>query len=108
VLDHAPVMLHTTDAEGRLLSVSDAWLVALGYERREVIGRMFLAFLSDESRRHVVDHVLPELFSAGVIGSVEHELMRKDGARVRVLVSAVAERDMHGELQGALAVSVVR
>ena len=106
VLDHAPVMLHTTDNEGRLLSVSEAWLAALGYERREVIGRMFLAFLSDESRRHVVDNVLPDLFQAGEIAGVEHEFMRKDGTKMRMLVSARAERDSHGELQRALAVCV--
>jgi PAS domain S-box-containing protein len=106
VLDRTPVMLHTTDAEGRLLSVSEAWLGALGYERREVIGRMFLAFLSDESRRHVVDNVLPELFSSGSVTGVVHEFMRKDGVKLPVLLSAVAERDLHGELVGALAISV--
>ncbi len=106
VLDRAPVMLHTTDAEGRLLSVSEHWLATLGYERREVIGRMSLAFLSDESRRQVVDHVLPELFASGQVSDVEHEFMRKDGGKVRVLLSAVAERDSHGELQRALAVCV--
>ncbi len=106
VLDRAPIMLHTTDAEGRLLSVSEAWLATLGYERREVIGRMMLAFLSEESRRQVVDHVLPELFADGTIDGVEHEFMRKDGTRLRVLLSAITERDSHGELLRALAVSV--
>jgi PAS domain S-box-containing protein len=106
ILDRAPVMLHTADAEGRLLSVSNFWLETLGYERREVIGRMFLAFLSDDSRSHVVDHVLPELFASGEVTNVDHEFMRKDGVRVKVLLSATTERDAHGELLRALAVCV--
>jgi PAS domain S-box-containing protein len=106
VLDRAPVMLHTADSEGRLVSVSNTWLSTLGYERREVMGRMFLAFLSDESRRHVVDHILPDLFASGEIVNVEHEFVRKDGVLVKVLLSAVAERDAHGELLRALAVCV--
>ena len=34
-----PAMLHSIDAEGRLVSVSDAWLAKLGYTREEVLGR---------------------------------------------------------------------
>ena len=34
-----PVMLHSIDAEGRLLSVSDRWLQRLGYSADEVLGR---------------------------------------------------------------------
>jgi two-component system CheB/CheR fusion protein len=86
--------------------VSDVWLEPLGYERREVVGRMFLAFLSDDSRRHVVDNVLPELFASGEVSGVEHEFMRKDGVRVKVALSATTERDAHGELLRALAVCV--
>ena len=37
--DHTPVMMHSIDREGHLLSVNDYWLEALGYERSEVIGR---------------------------------------------------------------------
>ena len=33
-----PVMLHSIDAEGRLLSVSDRWLQPLGYTADEVLG----------------------------------------------------------------------
>ena len=36
---HTPVMLHSIDGEGRLLSVSDRWLQRLGYTRDEVLGR---------------------------------------------------------------------
>ena len=42
---HTPVMLHSIDAEGRLLSVSDRWLERLGYSASEVLGRRSTAFL---------------------------------------------------------------
>jgi hypothetical protein len=50
--------------------------------------------------------VLPELFSSGSVTGVVHEFMRKDGIKLPVVLSAVAERDLHGELVGALAVCV--
>ena len=34
-----PAMLHSIDADGILVAVSDRWLEVFGYERNEVIGR---------------------------------------------------------------------
>ena len=45
-----PVMLHSIDAEGRLLSVSDRWLQRLGYTADEVLGRPSVEFLTEESQ----------------------------------------------------------
>src|SRR6202007_2431249 len=45
-----PAMLHSIDAEGRLVSVSDLWLSTLGYTREEVIGRPSVDFLTPASR----------------------------------------------------------
>ncbi|UIY28473.1 PAS domain-containing protein [Neorhizobium galegae] len=39
-------MLHSINKEGRLISVSDAWLSKLGYAREEVIGRRSSEFLT--------------------------------------------------------------
>ena len=41
-----PAMLHTLDAEGRIMTVTDHWLKKLGYEREEVIGRTVTDFYS--------------------------------------------------------------
>src|SRR5690606_22697433 len=37
--NETPAMMHSIDASGRIVSVSDAWLERLGYSRDEVIGR---------------------------------------------------------------------
>ncbi|MGI9505998.1 MAG: PAS domain S-box protein, partial [Geminicoccaceae bacterium] len=50
--EKTPAMLHSIDASGRISSVSDAWLAAMGYERDEVIGRRSTDFLTAESRRY--------------------------------------------------------
>jgi PAS domain S-box-containing protein len=43
--DNAPLPYQSLDAEGRFLDVNPAWLTTLGYERDEVIGWEFAAFL---------------------------------------------------------------
>ena len=65
-----PGMLHSIDASGRLVEVSDRWLEVLGYERSEVIGRKSTDFLTAESRRDAGTGELPELLKKGRIKEV--------------------------------------
>jgi PAS domain S-box-containing protein len=104
VLDGAPVMLYTTDGEGRLTSVSNRWCEVLGYARADVLGRMSLAFQSESGRFRFVEEILPELFERGEVRDVPHELLRKDGSTVSLLLSAVAERDESGQLERSIVV----
>ena len=94
-LDHrmkvTPAMLHSIDREGRLISVSDAWLAKLGYERSEVIGRKSSEFLTPESRAHAVSNVLPAFFRTGRCDDVEYQMVCKDGRALDVVLSAVLD-----------------
>ncbi|HEY6898815.1 MAG TPA: CHASE domain-containing protein [Rhodocyclaceae bacterium] len=99
----SPAMLHSIDAEGRLLFVSDAWLATLGYTREEVLGRRSVEFLTAESRDHVLQVELPRLFQAGRNDGVALQMLRKDGQRRDVLLSAILERDQEGRPERALA-----
>ena len=38
LFDHAPVMMHAVDKDGRLVRVNSRWLQTLGYESSEVLG----------------------------------------------------------------------
>ena len=67
-----PAMLHSIDENGRLISVSDAWLAKLGYAREEVIGRPSADFLTAESRQRAVKEVLPEFFRTGRCENVHY------------------------------------
>jgi diguanylate cyclase (GGDEF)-like protein/PAS domain S-box-containing protein len=94
-LDHrmrvTPAMLHSIDREGRLISVSDAWLAKLGYERSEVIGRKSSEFLTPESRAYAVSDVLPAFFRTGRCDDVEYQMVCKDGRTLDIVLSAVLD-----------------
>jgi diguanylate cyclase (GGDEF)-like protein/PAS domain S-box-containing protein len=88
-----PAMLHSIDAEGRLISVSDAWLATLGYSRDEVLGCPSSDFLTEASRRHAAENVLPEFFRTGHCDNVQYQMVCKDGRVIDVLLSAVLDTD---------------
>jgi diguanylate cyclase (GGDEF)-like protein/PAS domain S-box-containing protein len=99
-----PAMLHSIDAGGRLLSVSDTWLIRLGFVRSEVIGRAFIGFLAPGSRKHIHEHVMPDLLRTGVCEEVECCMVCCNGRLIDVLMSATLERDESGNPWRSLAV----
>ncbi|WP_432822486.1 sensor domain-containing protein [Trichloromonas sp.] len=101
-----PVMLHSIDPNGCLLTVSDLWLKTLGYHRVEVIGRRLTEFMSRRSRQLVEDIHLPEFFKTGDVPNVAYQMVAKDGRPIDVLLSAVAERDSQGAIISSLAVLI--
>nr|MBL8410588.1 PAS domain S-box protein [Dechloromonas sp.] len=99
-----PTMMHSIDAEGRIVSVSDAWLETLGYRRDEVIGRKSTDFLTEDSRRYANDQILPEFFRTGHCQDVEYRMLAADGRVLDVLLSAHGERDEEGRIIRSLSV----
>ena len=63
--NHTPVMMHSVDREGHLVTVNDYWLEVLGYERSEVIG-------------HITADFLPKLPASALSRSID----RSSGKRV--------------------------
>ena len=103
---NTPAMLHSIDTSGRLLSVSDYWVEALGYERNEIIGKNLLEFLSDESQRYARNVVFPAFFQSGICKDIPYQFVKKSGERIDVLLSAIADRDEQGNITRTLAVSI--
>jgi len=101
-----PVMLHSIDHAGRLVSVSNYWLETLGYERSEVLGRISSEFLTAASRSYATETVLPEFFRTGSCKEVPYQIVKKNGEILNVLLSAIAERDSEGKVVRSLAVMV--
>jgi len=99
-----PAILHSIDAQGRLIDVSDRWLALLGYTRDEVVGRPSSDFLSPASQTKARECVLPEFFRTGACDRVEYEFVHRDGHLVDVLLSATLERDAQGAPLRSLAV----
>ncbi len=101
-----PVMVHSIDAEGRLLSVSYRWLQRLGYTADEALGRKSTEFLTEESQRFAREEVLPAFFTTGSCEDVPYQMIAKDGSIVDVLLSATSERDSGGRVIRSLAVLI--
>ena len=95
---HAPVMLHSIDPEGRLMSVNDYWLETLGYERDEVLGRTSVEFLTEASRRRAVEVDIPHCIKMGGARDLEYQMEKKNGEIIDVLLTAVVLRDELGEV----------
>jgi len=93
---NAPVMLHSVDAQGHLLAVSDHWLARLGYSRAEVLGRLITDFFAAESGRRAWAQEIPALLASGQCTRVPYEMVCKSGEVIEVELSAVLERDALG------------
>lgn len=98
-----PALMHSVDAAGRVLSVSDRWLERLGYKRQQVIGRLMDDFMTPESAQQVRDVYRPAMWRDGHVDDCPVQLICADGSLRDVLVSAVVEYDASGRPQRALA-----
>lgn len=101
-----PVMLHSIDRDGRLLSVSDYWLKVMGYHRNEVIGRHLSDFMTPLSRRYAEDVVLPEFINSGAIHEISYQFVKKNGEVMDFELSATSECDEQGRFVQSLAVLI--
>lgn len=99
-----PVMMHSIDPDGRLISVSDYWLQKMGYTADEVIGRLSTDFLTPHSARYAIHEVFPAFKKTGVCHDIEYQFVKKNGQTLDVLLSAIAERNSNGEIVRSLAV----
>lgn len=102
--NNTPVMMHSIDAEGHILAVSDYWLDKLGYDRSEVIGKKNVEFLSPDARKKAIDEQLPKFFERGWAQDVSTQMVRKNGEVIDVLLSATSEKDDDGNVVRSLSV----
>lgn len=103
---NTPAMLHSIGPDGRLLSVSDYWLTAMGYDYDEVIGRPLADFMTEASRRLAEHDMIPTFFRKGFCKDIPYRYVRKNGEVIDILLSAIADRDSDGRIVRSLAVSV--
>jgi PAS domain S-box-containing protein len=103
---HTPAMLHSIDPKGRLVSVSDHWVEVMGYSRDEVIGRPLTEFFTPESRQYAETTIFPQFFKNGFCQDIPYQFVKKNGEKIDVLLSAIADRDAQGNIVRSLAVSI--
>ncbi|MCO1655625.1 SpoIIE family protein phosphatase [Pseudonocardia sp. S2-4] len=91
--DAAPCGLLSTLPDGTILRVNSTLLGWVGRTRDDLVGRgRFSDLLTVGGRIHYETHIAPLLTMQGSVGGFALELRTADGARLPVLVSAVASR----------------
>lgn len=99
-----PAMLHSIDAEGRIVQVSKLWLDTLGYTEAEVLGRHVTDFMAPASARMAKEVVIPQALRDGRCDNIEYQLTTRDGGVCEVILSAIWEYDGAGHPLRSLAV----
>jgi len=93
-----PVIMHSLDRNGTICDVNGYWLETMGYERSEVMGRPIQEFHTEESRKRLVEEVLPCFFQDGYCKDIPYQLRKKNGQVIDVLLSANGYRDAEGNI----------
>ena len=100
-----PAMLHTVDAEGMIVTVTDHWLSKMDYARDEVVGRPISDFFSNAYRKRISSGRLQEIISGGEFQNEERQMTTRSGKVLDLLTSAIAERNAAGEVVRMLVAS---
>ncbi len=104
LLANLPVMLHSMDGSGRMLSANAAWCQALGYEPQDIVGRSFSEFLPLESRSRLVTEIYPKYLLSSSYRNGEILIHRKDGSLATVMLSMNAYRGDKGRLERSVCI----
>ena len=99
LFDNAPAGYHELDGEGRIVRVNRTELELLGYTEEEMLGRIAADFV--ENREEAAEAVRGKLAGDLPPGHFfERRFIRKDGARIDVLLSDKLIRDKSGRILG--------
>lgn len=99
-----PAMLHSIDAEGRIVQVSKLWLDTLDYSVRDVLGRYVTDFMTHASAIHFRDVVIPTALRDGRCDNIECQMIKRNGSICDVILSAIWEYESTGHPAMSLAV----
>ncbi len=94
--NRTPVMMQSTDGEGRLIAVSDQWCETLGYRRNDVLGRPATLVMTAAGRGTYTQDILTRLSRADRATAMGCQLVSSAGREFDTLLSALVERDAEG------------
>jgi PAS domain S-box-containing protein len=86
--DFAPSGYLTLSREGKIIEINLQGAMLLGKERQSLMNRMFILFLSDDSKP-VFNHFLTNLFSSKVKESCEVIILTKNNLQINVYVTGM-------------------
>ncbi|MEO8628705.1 MAG: CHASE3 domain-containing protein, partial [Betaproteobacteria bacterium] len=91
--NNAPCGYHSLNAQGVFVQVNDTELRWLGYERRDLIGKVAFADLLLPNSRLSFQQNFSQVKQGASVNDVEYELIRKDGSVLPVSLNAIAMHD---------------
>ena len=91
-----PAMMHTVDSQARIIHVSERWLLKLGYQREEVIGRSIIDFIAEDSG--LDQSSLISIIAQGDLDNEPRRYLTKEGNIIEVLASSRADRENDGRV----------
>ncbi len=100
-----PAMLHSVDAEGNVVTVTDHWLQKMGYKREEVLGRPISDFFATTDKKDWSGSKLRENINRGEFNNEERRVVTKSGQVLDLIVSAISSRDANGNVDRMLVAS---
>ncbi len=100
-----PAMLHTVDANGCIVTVTDHWLQKMGYTRDEVVGRPVVEFFSNDARKKFIGNLPGTVVEAGEFNNEERQMVTKAGIVLDLLMSAITDKDASGQVNRMLVAS---
>jgi diguanylate cyclase (GGDEF)-like protein/PAS domain S-box-containing protein len=100
---NTPMMMHSIDVNGALLSISNSWLEKLEYSRDEVIGKKLTDFFTEKSKTFAEETILPHFFVSGSVADIPYQMLKKNGEPIDVLISAKAVCDEEGNFLYSMA-----
>jgi PAS domain S-box-containing protein len=100
-----PAMLHTVDADGCIIAVTDHWLQKMGYSREEAVGRHITDFYSEADIRRLASGHLRDLVGGEAVSNEPRQMVTKDGRVLDLVMSAIPEREADGKVRRMLVAS---
>ena len=96
LFNNSPIIMHSIDTDGKIISVNNSWLKILGYEEEEVLGKKSEYFFAG-SLRTVYKEKYEELLQKGYLNEFEAEMLKKNGEVIVVLITSEVSYDTKGE-----------
>lgn len=94
--DQAPCGYHSIDSDGLLARINQTALDWLGYQREEVVGRLYFCDLVQPEQADILKQSLAQLRQGQVLDPLEVCLRRRDGSTLNALLSSIAVLDEQG------------
>ena len=89
-------MVQSLNSDGIIIAVSRKWLVTMGYEKDDVVGKFFGKFLTEESINQVEKN-FPHLKDYGFVDNVPLKLVKKDNVVIEVALNGSSLYDENGD-----------